>query len=259
MSDDRSPTFDSFCVVIPMYNEQSKAEVCVRRVCQVLAGVPHRTALVTVNDGSRDKTPEILNRLHSESEGPVVIHHATNRGYGAALRTGTEYASHANFDYVLFMDSDLTNDPADIPKFVEKMKQGFDVIKATRYSDGGEVSGVPKYRVLVSQVGNWIARHLYGLPITDCTNGFRAVRTRLLCQMNLTESKFAVIMQELYYSRFLASTFAQVPVRLTNRALGQRPTSFVYRPRVFYDYLKYPLKAFLGIRPAIAVGVGENR
>jgi hypothetical protein len=67
--------------------------------------------------------------------------------------------------------------------------------------------------------------------------------------MRLTEAKFPVIMEELYYSRFFATTFAQIPVRLTNRGEGQRPTSFVYRPGVFYDYLKYPLKAFLRVRP----------
>jgi dolichol-phosphate mannosyltransferase len=243
----------SFCVIVPMFNEQNGAESCVRRICEVLAKVPHRSALVTVNDGSRDETAGILNRLSADLPNLTVIHRQKNQGYGAALRTGIEYAAEAGFDYALFMDSDLTNDPTDIPRFVEKMRDGYDVIKATRYSDGGEVSGVPAYRIVISRVGNWIARHLYGLPIADCTNGFRAVRTNLLSQMELTEPKFPVIMEELYYSSFLATTFAQIPVRLTNRGEGLRRTSFAYRPRVFYDYLKYPVKAFFRLRPRISV------
>jgi dolichol-phosphate mannosyltransferase len=241
--------FESFCVVVPMYNEESGAEQCVRRICEVLSNVPYRCELVTVNDGSRDGTAAILNRLSANQPNLTVIHHETNRGYGAALRTGIGYAVDQRFDYALFMDSDLTNDPVDIPRFVEKMRDGYDVIKATRYSDGGQVSGVPAYRVVISRVGNWIARRLYRLPITDCTNGFRAVRTSILGKMVLTEQKFPIIMEELYYSSFLATSFAQIPVRLTNRSATQRRTSFAYRPRVFYDYLKYPVKAFFRVRP----------
>ena len=59
-------------------------------------------------------------------------------------------------------------------------------------------------------------------------------------------------MEELYYSSFLATTFAQVPVTLTNRREEQRPTSFVYRPQIFCDYLKYPLKAFFRVRRQVA-------
>lgn len=253
MSRGQNSRFGSFCVIVPMYNEESGAESCVRRICEVLASVPHRSELVAVNDGSRDETAGILNRLSADLPNLTVIHRGTNSGYGAALRTGIEYAAEAGFDYALFMDSDLTNDPADIPRFVEKMKDGYDVIRATRYSNGGEVSGVPVYRVMISRAGNWIARRLYRLPITDCTNGFRAVRISLLGQMELTEPKFPVIMEELYYSSFLATTFAQIPVRLTNRREEQRRTSFVYRPLVFYDYLKYPLKAFFRVRPQLPV------
>lgn len=259
MDKEKNPRFESFCVIVPMYNEESKAGACVHRISEILARIPNRSGLVTVDDGSHDATAGILDRLSSKLPDLTVIHHEKNRGYGASLRTGMGYATQAGFDYALFMDSDLTNDPADIPKFVEKMRGGYEVIKATRYSHGGGVSGVPGYRVLISRVGNWIARRLYRLPITDCTNGFRAVRTSLLSQMELTEPKFPIIMEELYYSSFLATKFAQIPVRLTNRGEGQRPTSFVYRPGVFYDYLKYPLKAFFRIRPQVPALSGAKR
>jgi dolichol-phosphate mannosyltransferase len=147
------------------------------------------------------------------------------------------------------MDSDLTNDPDDIPRFVEKMREGFDVIKATRYSLNGHVEGVPFRRVIVSVIGNRIAHVLFGLPVHDCTNGFRAVRTRLLARIRLSENKFPIIMEELYWLKFMAGTYAEVPVILKDRANHQRPTSFVYRPSVFWSYLKYPIKAAIGIRP----------
>ena len=147
------------------------------------------------------------------------------------------------------MDSDLTNDPADLPKFVQKMQEGYEVIKATRYSCGGGVSGVPFYRIAISFVGNYVAHLLFRLPLHDCTNGFRAVRVRLLLQARLSETRFPIIMEELYWLKALGTRFAEVPVTLTNRAAKLRCTAFSYHPRVFYEYLKYPVKAFLGIKP----------
>jgi dolichol-phosphate mannosyltransferase len=244
----------AFAIVIPMFNEEEGAERCVIEVCRELRRLPHRSRLVVVDDGSSDGTAAILH--HAAHTQPLlqVVAHPHNRGYGAALRTGVEVAHAAGFDYVLFMDSDLTNSPGDIPRFVDEMKRGADVVKATRYSGGGGIRGVPFSRWIISAVGNRVARMLFGLPIHDCTNGFRAVRTPLLMQMTLGESRFPVIMEELYWCRFLARTYAEVPVVLTSRRAEQRPTAFAYAPSVFWSYLKYPIRAFLRRPPAAAAG-----
>src|SRR5579863_46413 len=117
-----------------MFNEEPGAENCVTQVCAALAAIPCESKLITVNDGSGDRTGEILDRIATRLPQLMVVHHAKNSGYGAALRTGVKTAAAAGFEYTLFMDSDLTNHPGDLPRFVEKMQQGFDVIKATRYS-----------------------------------------------------------------------------------------------------------------------------
>jgi dolichol-phosphate mannosyltransferase len=232
-----------------MYNERAGAEACVREVCAHLARLPHRTRLIAVDDGSADGTGDILARLESQEPRLLRVTHPENRGYGAALETGARRAFDEGFEYALFMDSDLTNHPGDIPRFAAEMERGIDVIKATRYSLGGKVSGVPLYRVMISRIGNAIARILFGLPVADCTNGFRAVRSHLLVRMRLRENRFPIIMEELYWCKFLAGSYAQVPVTLTDRGAGRRPTSFRYRPSVFWKYLKYPVRACLGIKP----------
>jgi glycosyltransferase involved in cell wall biosynthesis len=234
-----------------MYNEEPGAENCVDKVCAVLTTLAGDSKLIAVNDGSRDRTGEILDAIAPRFPNLLVVHHTKNKGYGAALQTGVATASQAGFDYTLFMDSDLTNDPRDLPRFVEQMRAGYDVIKATRYSRGGGVSGVPAYRVIISRVGNWIAGFLFRLPLHDCTNGFRAAKTQILARMKLTENRFPIIMEELYWSKYLARTFVEVPVTLTNRDAALRPTSFAYKPSVFWQYLKYPLRAFFGMRPPI--------
>jgi dolichol-phosphate mannosyltransferase len=234
------------CVVVPMYDEEANAERCVRAVCAVLAALPHESRLLVVDDGSRDGTAGILARLAAEERRLTVVTHERNAGYGAALRTGIARAAADGFTYVLFMDSDLTNDPRYVPRFVEKMEAGFDVIKGSRYMPGGRVEGVPFHRVAISVVGNAIARRLYRLPLTDVTNGYRAARVDLLRRLPLGEPGFSIIMEELYWESRLTTSFAEVPVTLTNRPADARPTSFRYRPAVFWRYLKYPLRRFLG-------------
>lgn len=253
------PDLPSFAVIIPMYNEKSGAQTCVRQVCAQLSKMPHRANLIVVNDGSNDGTKEVLAALEPVEQKLIVVNHPENQGYGAALCTGILEAARRGFDYALFMDSDLTNRPEDIPKFVAKMEEHYDIIKATRYSNGGGVSGVPLLRVLISMIGNRVARLLFRMPLHDCTNGFRATRVDLLARMELRERKFPIIMEELYWSKFLAKSFIEVPVILSNRAAELRPTSFAYRPSTFWNYFKYPLKAFLGIKPrALAPTANET-
>jgi dolichol-phosphate mannosyltransferase len=236
-------TVPSFAVVIPAYNEEAGIEACVRAVDSALAKLENRTALIVVDDGSRDRTASRLAALDPRPERLMVVDHGTNRGYGAALRTGTLEAEQRGFDYVVFMDSDLTNDPRYLRDFAGRMAGGADVVKASRYTAGGGTEGVPLWRVAVSRVGNGVARVLFGLPVRDCTNGFRAVRTGLLTSVDLRENRFAVIMEELYRLRPLASSYAEVPIVLTARDDDQRASTFSFGPTAMATYLKYPLLA----------------
>ena len=240
-----------FGVIIPMFNEEAGAEKCVREVCAALNRIEHRCALFVVEDGSRDRTLEILEKAAACHPKLQLIRHPRNLGYGRALRTGVEEAAKQNYDYALFMDSDLTNSPADILRFCEQMNRGTDVIKASRFVAGGRMEGVPARRAIISRVGNFVARLLFGMGLHDCTNGFRAVRVPILQRMNLTENGFPIIVEELYQAKFLASSFAEVPVVLTSRADDLRPTSFGYTPSTFWKYLRYALKARFGIRPRL--------
>lgn len=235
----------TFCVVVPMLNEEMNAERCVAGICGVLRRSTPRGRLIVVDDGSSDRTGAVLERLRRDYAELIVETHPSNRGYGAALRTGVLSAQRQGFEYALFMDADLTTDPRYIPDFIEKMREGRDVIKATRYSKGGGMSGVPLRRAIISRAGNFIARRLFRLPITDCTNGFRAVKVPLLARMPLREPGFAVIMEELYYATALAKTYAEIPYILTSRDPDQGVSRFLYKPRVFALYLKYALLSLM--------------
>jgi glycosyltransferase involved in cell wall biosynthesis len=239
------------CIVVPMFNEAAGARRNLETILSYTRKLPPPTQVVVVNDCSTDTTEEIVTQLMAEQpDGHLqLVSHAANAGYGAANVTGARFALEHGCDYALFMDSDLTNHPKTLADFYGPMQHGIDYIKASRYVRGGGMAGVPCLRQAISRAGNAVARLLFGLPIHDCTNGFRAVHARVLRQLHLQEKKFALIVEELYQAKFLASTFAEVPVVLTARQGQDKPSSFTYPPSVFWIYFKYALKAFLQIRP----------
>jgi dolichol-phosphate mannosyltransferase len=238
------------CIVVPMHNEEKIVRRSVETILSYVRRLPPGAILLVVNDGSDDRTGEILQDLAKEAHGDRlhILSKEVNMGYGAALRTGVQFAVHNNYEYVLFMDCDLTNHPRYIAKFYQKMKENWDYIKATRYSDGGGVEGVPWIRRLNSVLGNTIARFLYRLPLTDVTNGFRAVKVDILSRISTKENGFAVIMEELYRAKHLTDSFCEIPYILTARSKDEGGTHFSYTPRMYLQYLHYAFRCFFGCR-----------
>lgn len=234
----------NIAVIVPMYNEIAGAETCVREILSVLPTLPIPAGLIVVDDGSDDGTGSLLDELRRRLGGFEVVH-KVNGGYGSALVRGAHVARASGFDYVLFMDSDLTNPPQHISRFIPAVLRGFDLIKGTRFSGRGDMSTVPWRRRFYSILGNIVARSFFRIGVPDCTNGFRAVRTDLVVGMPLKEPGFAVILEELYWAKRLGALVTSVPTSLTARVAQQRPTMFAYRPRILWGYLRYALRAGL--------------
>ncbi len=235
-------------VVVPMLNERAGAEACVSRIIAALASLDRPGRLVVVDDGSTDGTGDLLDELEAANEDLSVVRHPFNRGYGAALRTGVARADRLGAEWVLFMDSDLTNPPQDIVRFVEAIDEGVEYVKASRYVEGGSVQGVPFKRRLISRLGNAFAGRLFGLPLSDLTNGFRAIRTSTFLAMPLHESAFPMIMEEAYWASRWNLRCRELPTVLTNRDGALRKSSFRYGPGILYAYGRYPVKAFVARR-----------
>ncbi|MDO8435404.1 MAG: glycosyltransferase family 2 protein [bacterium] len=236
------------CIVVPMYNEAALARESIMMILSYTRQLSIVATVVVVDDGSHDATRTIVDSLVHEvgdTEKLILVAHEHNRGYGAALRTGMHYAIDHGFDYVVYMDSDLTNHPKYLTLFCDKMLEGYDYIKATRYAPGGGMEGVPWKRQMMSRWGNRVARVLFGLPLTDITNGFRALKVSLAAKLQLTESGFPIMMEELYQVQALTRSFAEVPYILTSRQAWQGTTHFGYDLSTLSTYLYYALKSFL--------------
>jgi len=166
-------------VVLPCFNEEKNLKPLIHSINEVLS--PHLPyQIIAVNDGSYDRTGEILKNLSVDF--PVrVLKHPVNLGLAAALRTGLLAAVEEAFDddFVVTMDSDNTHSPKHVLDMVAAARNG-DVVVGSRYVDGGTQLNVPLHRVILSRMINLLARKLFQLPLQDATSGFRCFRAGLL-------------------------------------------------------------------------------
>ena len=166
-------------IVLPCFNEEANIKPLVYSIDEILKPqVPYK--IIAVNDGSHDRTGEILKDLSSDY--PIeILEHNTNMGLGAALRTGLLTAAEQAFDsdFVVFMDSDNTHDPKSVLDMLDAAEIA-DVVVGSRYIKGGMQVNVPFHRVFLSRTINFLVRKLFQLPLKDTTSGFRCFRAVLL-------------------------------------------------------------------------------
>lgn len=243
MSAEATPAWPSLGIVVPVYNEAAAIEASLRRIVAVAERYEGRAEAIAVDDGSADASAEIIERLAGELEPLEAVRRPANGGYGAALRSGAERASELGLEYVAFIDSDLTNPPEDLLKIGALAAAGYDYIKGSRFRPGGGMEGVPPSRSIYSHGGNLVGRALFGGPVRDVTNGFRAARTDLFLSWPLRETGFPVIVEEMDWALRSGASMAEFPTVLRTRSAEQRPTAFAYSPGLFLSYLRYPVRA----------------
>jgi dolichol-phosphate mannosyltransferase len=233
----------SLATVVPVYNEQSGIERSSRAIASVAEQYLGRSIVIAVDDGSSDASATILSSLEKELELLLLCRHEVNKGYGAALRTGAQRAADLGFEYVAFIDSDLTNPPDDLLKIGELASQGHLYMKGSRFVFGGGMISVPFWRQVVSHAGNVVGRRLFGTRIRDITNGFRAVRTNVFLSWPLQERGFPIIVEELDWALQTGVEPVEFPTILMARQADQRGSAFSYTPKSIYSYLRYPMRA----------------
>jgi dolichol-phosphate mannosyltransferase len=213
----------SLCI-IPTYNERENLP---RLIPGLLGRVPGLEVLV-VDDGSPDGTADVAGEL-AEATGRVrVLRQAGKMGLGSAYVSGFGYALEHGYDYVIQMDADLSHRPEDLPCLLEAAREGASVVIGSRYVPGGRVEDWSTVRRLVSKGGNLYARNLLGLPIRDCTSGFKCFRREALESTDFTNLKsngygFQVEMN--YLCHHAGLRIVEVPIVFPDRTAGRSKMS----------------------------------
>jgi dolichol-phosphate mannosyltransferase len=168
--------------VLPAYNEEANMGGLLNSIEQAMVDGQIPWRVIAVNDGSQDRTSQILSEYQSEIP-LTVFDHAVNQGLGPTMRDGLRIAadSLADEDIVITMDSDGTHSPGLVPRMVSLIREGHDVVTASRYRQGARVVGLNWLRTLMSIGASWLFR--LALPIAgvrDYTCGFRAYKGKSL-------------------------------------------------------------------------------
>jgi dolichol-phosphate mannosyltransferase len=165
-------------VVIPTYNEAENLPLLVPRVLEQ----DSRLEILVVDDDSPDATGKLADEL-AESTGRVqVLHRPEKQGLGPAYRAGFRRALELGADVVIQMDADFSHPPETLRSMLAEIEH-HDVVVGSRYVNGITVVNWPIERILLSYYGNWYARKVTGLPVTDTTAGFRCIRREMLEKM----------------------------------------------------------------------------
>lgn len=163
-------------VFFPVYNDERTVERLTLKALEVLQEVASEYEVIIVNDGSPDSSGRIADRLAEEHPQVRVIHHPTNQGYGAAIRTGF---GAARFEWVCQTDGDFEYDIQDLRKLV-RLHEFYDLIITFRY-----VKLYSNWRIFVSAVYNAVCRLLFRSNFRDISTGLRFVRKSVYDELNL--------------------------------------------------------------------------
>lgn len=168
-----------YSVIIPIYNEEESIKHLYNALREVLDPINHPYEIIFINDGSTDRSKEILMQLEREREreGLLIVELKENRGQTAALKAGF---IRAHGETVISMDGDLQNDPRDIPLLLAKMNEGYEVVCGWRYKR--QDSWLKKH---VSLIANKLQNLLLGTDLHDISCTFRAYKCDCLKNLNL--------------------------------------------------------------------------
>ncbi|MEK6874598.1 MAG: polyprenol monophosphomannose synthase [Nanoarchaeota archaeon] len=208
-------------IIVPAYNEELGIEHFILEMKKRIK-LKEDYELVIINDGSTDKTAEIVSRLMKGYPSLRLVTYEKNKGLGGAIRTGIQEAKGRA---IIEMDSDLTQPPEVIPSMLKAL-DGADVVYASRYVRGGGMKNVPRWRVWLSIAANNLFRLIYWLPIKDATSGFRAYKSSTIKKINIERTGFAVQLEISVKLAKIGARFREVPFVLINRQIGESKFSF---------------------------------
>ncbi len=199
-----------FLAIVPAFNEEKTIGSVVRDLFSLVDQV------VVVDDRSSDRTAQV-----AKENGAIVLQHKINRGQGAALETGHEYARQSEADFVLHFDADGQFDPNDILPAWEKLKQEqADLLLGSRFLDGrSQLPWTKKFLFL--PLGRLIQQLFFGIKNSDAHNGFRILNKKALQKIKITQDRMAHATEIIILAQKNNLKIIEFPVKVIYHRYGQ--------------------------------------
>ncbi len=165
-------------IIVPIYNEVENIPLLVERIGAVMQQLDGPSELILVDDGSQDGSSELLDQLATQDERLQVVHFRRNYGQTAAMQAGIEQAQG---EYLVMLDGDLQNEPNDIPRMLEQLEAGYDLVHGWRK----ERHDAWVTRKLPSRMANWLISRVTRFPIHDLGCTLKAMRREIAEELEL--------------------------------------------------------------------------
>lgn len=214
-------------IIVPVYNEEESLPELHRAIEATLESLGLEWELVLVNDGSRDGSATELDRLAANDVRVKVIHFRRNAGQTAAIMAGIHYATG---DIIIPMDADLQNDPADIPRLLAKLEEGFDLVSGWR-ADRKDHS---LRRNLPSRIANWLISRVSGVHLHDYGCSLKAYRADVVKGVKLYGEMHRFIP---IYASWNGARITEIPVTHHARKFGESKYGLERIGKVVLDLL----------------------
>lgn len=232
-------------VIIPTYNERDN----IKSVLNIVFGlnIPGLCVLI-VDDNSPDQTAEIIKDLRKTNDKLFLIEREGKLGLGTAYIAGFRFALENGFDYIFEMDADLSHDPREIPNFL-RMIEDADLVIGSRYLKGVNVINWPLSRLILSVFASQYTRIITGMPISDCTAGFKCFRREVLEAIPFEDVRsngysFQIEMNFKAWKR--GFRILELPIVFTDRTVGKSKMSRKIMYEAAYMVWKLKIMSFFG-------------
>ena len=216
-----------YSIVVPFHNEEENVTRLYDRVKDVMEAVGSSFELVFVDDGSRDRTYRLLEEIAAVDSRVLVVKLRRNFGQTPALAAGFD---HATGDYILAMDGDLQHDPAEIPGFLAKLEEGYDVVSGWRAqrADNFVMRRIP------SAIANWMMAQLSGVDIHDFGTTFKAYRREVIQNVPLYGEMHRFIPA---LASWYGASICEIPISNPAREAGRSHYGISRTFRVMFDLM----------------------
>ncbi len=218
-----SSSLGKILVVIPTYNE---VENITRIIARLRAAVPEAHVLIT-DDNSPDGTGRVADELAAADDHIHVLHRLGKEGLGAAYLAGFGWGLENGFEVLVECDADGSHQPEQLPRLLAALEHA-DLVKGSRWVEGGSVVNWPKSRELLSRGGSLWTRMMLGVPLRDATGGYNAFRASTLRGIGLDDIASAGYCFQIDLGwRALKAGFrvVEVPITFVEREYGDSKMS----------------------------------
>jgi glycosyltransferase involved in cell wall biosynthesis len=236
-------------VVLPIYNEAESLPQLLEELVPTLERTGRTFEIICIDDGSKDDSFAELKKLREKDERVRVVRFRRNFGQTAAFAAGFE---RARGGIVVTMDADLQNDPADIPKLLAKIDEGFDVVSGWRVKRWQEGAMALITRKIPSTTANWLISKGTGVRLHDYGCALKAYRSEVVKSINLYGDLHRFIPA---IASYYGVTVAEVPVNYRSRQFGQSKYGIGRITRVILDLLTVRFLLSYSTRPIQIFGL----